>query len=69
MYLCVAQSVARLTKEPEVPGPIPVRPHTFVSPSADLGGAVVSDWQKYVHLVLSNRLGDLSLLRKKMWIC
>ena len=29
-----AQSVARLTQEPEVPGSIPVRPHTFVSPSA-----------------------------------
>ena len=27
----VAQSLARLTQGPEVPGSIPVRPHTFVS--------------------------------------
>ena len=33
--------------------------HTFVSPSADLRGAVVSYWRKYVHGVLVNRLGGL----------
>ena len=39
-----AQSVARLTHEPEVPVRYPVRPHTFVSPSADLRRAVASYW-------------------------
>ena len=45
----VAQSVARLTKEPEVPGPNSVRPHTFLSPSAESRMTVVSYWRKYVH--------------------
>ena len=36
--------------------------------SADLRKAVVSYWRKYmyVHLVLANRLGDLSLPRKSV---
>ena len=42
----------------------PVQPHTFVSPSADSRRAVVSYWRKYVHEVLVNRLGGLSLPRK-----
>ena len=42
----------------------PVRPHTFVSPSADSSRAVVSFWRKYVHKELVNRLGGLSLPRK-----
>ena len=42
----------------------PVWQHTFVSPSADSRGAVVSYWRKYVHEVLVNRLGGLSLPRK-----
>ena len=37
----VAQSVVRLTQEPEVPGSIP---HTLVSPSTDSRRAVVSYW-------------------------
>ena len=41
-------------------------PHTFVSPSADSRGAVVSYWGKYVHEVLVNRLGGLSLPRKSV---
>ena len=41
----------------------PVWPHTFVSPSADSRGAVFS---KYVHEVLVNRLGGLSLPRKSV---
>ena len=45
----VAQSVARLTQEPEVTGSSPVRPHTFVSSRR----AVVSYWRKYVHEGLS----------------
>ena len=36
---------------------------TFVSPSADSRKAVVSYWQKYVHKVLVNHLGDLSVPR------
>ena len=37
----------------------PVWPHTFVSPSADSRGEVVSDWRKYMLEVLANRLGGL----------
>ena len=40
--------------------------HTFVSPSAFSRRAVVSYWRKYVHEVLVNRLGGLSLPRKSM---
>ena len=40
--------------------------HTFVSPSAFLRRAVVSYWRKYVHEVLVNRLGGLSLPRKSV---
>ena len=58
----MAQSVARLTHRVQYP----VRPHTFVSPSADSRRAVVSYWRKYVHEVLPNRLGDLSLPRKSV---
>ena len=54
-----AQSVARLTPEPEVPGSIPVGPHTFVSLFADARKVVVSYWRKYVHEVLLNHLGRL----------
>ena len=39
----------------------PVRPHTLVSPSADLRRAIISYWRKYVHLGLINRLGGISL--------
>ena len=44
----------------------PVWPHTFISPSADSRGSVVSYWQKYVHEVLVNHLGGLSLPRKSV---
>ena len=44
----------------------PVWQHTFVSPSAFSRRAVVSYWQKYVHEVLVNRLGGLSLPRKSV---
>ena len=50
----VAQSVARLTQEPEVLVSIP-GPATFVSPSADSRRAVVSYWRKYVYKVLVNK--------------
>ena len=42
----------------------PVWQHTFVSPSTFSRRAVVSYWRKYVHEVLVNRLGGLSLPRK-----
>ena len=57
----VVQSVGRLTRKSGVLGTTPVWQHTFVSPSA-----VVSYWQKYVHEVLVNRLGGLSLPRKSV---
>ena len=44
----------------------PVWPHTFVSPSAFSRRAGVSYWRKYVHEVLVNRLGGLSLPRKSV---
>ena len=55
----VAQS--SLTQEPEAR--YPVRPHTFVSLSADSRRAIASYWRKYVHEVLVNRLGGLRLPR------
>ena len=63
----VAQSVARLTHEPEIPGSIPSpTTHTFISSSADSRRAVVSYWQKYVHEVLVNRLGGLRKVGKTL---
>ena len=44
----------------------PVWQHTFVSPSAFSRRAVVSYWRKYVHEVLVNHLGGLSLPRKSV---
>ena len=44
----------------------PVWQHTFVSPSAFSRRAVVSYWRKYVHEVLVNCLGGLSLPRKSV---
>ena len=58
----VAQSVARLTQEPEVPGSIP-GPATYFRFSADSRRAVVSYLRKYVHEALVKRLGGLSLAR------
>ena len=58
----VAQSVGHLTRESEVQWvQYPVWPHTF-----DSRGAVVSYWRKYVHEILVNRLGGLSLPRKSV---
>ena len=61
----VAQLVGHLTHKSEVMGLIPGLA-TSISPSADSRGAVVSYWQKYVHEVLVNRLGGLSLPRKSV---
>ena len=44
----------------------PAWEHTFVSPSAFLRRAVVSYWRKYVHEVLVNPLGGISLPRKSV---
>ena len=61
-----AQSVGHLTRKSEVLGSITRSGHTFVSPSADSGGAVVSYWRKYVHEVLVYCLGCLSMPRKSV---
>ena len=62
----VAQSAGHLTRKSVSWVRYPVWPHTFVSPSAVSRGAVVSYWRKYVHEVLINRLGGLSLPRKSV---
>ena len=61
----VAQSVARMSHKPEIPGLTPVRPYNSVPPSADSGGAVLRYGLKYVNLVLVNRLGRQGLRRIK----
>ena len=62
----LAQSVGHQTRKSEVLGSIPGLAITLVSPSADSRGAVVSYWRKYVHKVLVNGLGCLSLLRRSV---
>ena len=66
MSLCLAQSVGHLTCKSGVLVRYPVWQHTFVSPSTYSRRAVVSYWPKYVHEVLVNRLGGLSLPRKSV---
>ena len=61
-----AQSVGHLTHKSGAWIRYPVWQHTFVSPSAFSRRAVVSYWRKYVHEVLINRLGGLSLPRKSV---
>ena len=61
----VAQWVGHLTRKSEVLSSIPGLA-TFVSLSPDSRGAVVNFWRKYVHKVLVNRLGGLSLPRKSV---
>ena len=63
---CVAQSVGHLTVSQRSWVRYPVWPHTFVSPSANSRGALVSYWRKCVHEVLVNRLGGLCLPRKSV---
>ena len=62
----VAQSVGHLTRKSGSWVRYPVWQHTFVSPSAFSRRAVVSYWRKYEHEVLVNRLGGLSLPRKRV---
>ena len=61
----VAQLVGHLTRKSEALSSIPGLV-TFVSPSGDSRGAVVSYWRKNVHEVLVNCLGGLSLPRKSV---
>ena len=61
----VVQSVGHLTRQGSWVR-YPVLQHTLVSPSAFSRRAVVSYWRKYVHEVLVNRLGGLSLPRKSV---
>ena len=58
----IAQSVGHLTRRSEVLGSIP----GLATYSADSRGTVVSYWRKYVHEVLVNCLGCLSLPRKRV---
>ena len=62
----VAQSVGHLTRIQGSWVRYTVWQHTSVSPSAFSRRAVVNYWQKYVHEVLVNHLGDLSLPRKSV---
>ena len=62
----VAKSVRHLSRKSGVLGSIPGLATYFRSPSADSRRAVVSYWRKYVHEVLVNRLGGLSLPRKSV---
>ena len=62
----VAQSVGHPTHKSGSWVRYPVGQHTFVSPSAFSRRAVVSYWRKYVHEVLVNRFGGLSLPRKSV---
>ena len=64
----VAQSVGHLTRKSGVLGSIPglaICFHFSIS-SVFSRRAVVSYWRKYVHEVLVNRLGGLSLPRKSV---
>ena len=58
----VAQSIGHLTRKSEVLGSIPGLATCFISPSADLRGAVVSYWRNYVHEVLVPSRHDLRCL-------
>ena len=62
----VAQSVGLQTRKSGVLGSIPGLAKYFHSPSAFSKRVVVSYWRKYVHEVLVNRSGGLSLPRKSM---
>ena len=55
----VAQSVARLTQELEVPGSI-------LGPATYFPFLAISYWRRYVHEALVNRLEGLILPRKSL---
>ena len=60
------QSVGHLTRKSEVLGSIPGLATYILSPSVDSRVAFVSYWRKYVHEVMVNCLGGLSLPRKSV---
>ena len=62
----VAQSVGHLTHKSGVLGSIPGLATYFRFSFGFVKKAVVSYWRKYVHEVLVNRLGGLSLPRKSV---
>ena len=62
----VAQSVGHLTRKSEVLGSIPGLAKYFRFSFHLFKRAVVNYWRKYVHEVLVNRLGALSLPRKSV---
>ena len=62
----VAQSVGHLTRKSGVLGSIPGLATYFRFSFRFFKEAVVSYWRKYVHEVLVNRLGGLSLPRKSV---
>ena len=62
----VAQSVGHLTRKSEVLGSIPGLATYFRFSFHFFKKAVVSYWRKYVHEVLVNGLGGLSLPRKSV---
>ena len=62
----VAQSVGHLTRKSGVLGSIPGLATFFRFSFRFFKKAVVSYWRKYVHEVLVNRLGGLSLPRKSV---
>ena len=62
----MAQSVGHLTRKSGVLGSIPDLATYFRFSFHFLRRAVVSYWRKYVHEVLVNRLGGLSLPRKSV---
>ena len=62
----VAQTVGHLTRKSGVLGSIPGLATYFRFSFRFLRRAVVSYWRKYVHEVLVNRLGGLSLPRKSV---
>ena len=63
----VAQLVGHLTRKSGVLGSIHgLETYFLVSPSAFSRRVVVNYWRKYVHKVLVNRLGGLSLPRKSV---
>ena len=63
----VAQSVGHLTRKSGDLGSVPGLATYFFPPSAFSRRAVVSYWRKYVHEVLVNRLGGVSLPRKSVF--
>ena len=63
---CVAQSIGHLTCKSGVLGSIPGLATYFRFSFRFSRRAVVSYWRKYVHEVLVNRLGGLSLPRKSV---